>query len=77
MKGAESDSTRQNFKTCDINNDEKLSLEEFKGYLYPQYYDHTYHIHIENNLLQFDTDKNGVISKEEYIQEIKRYLKVS
>ena len=76
--GNEVDFAREmrNFKQCDINGDEQLSLDEFKGFLYPQYYDHTYSIHIDNNVNIFDTDKDGVISKEEYIAEIKRFYAI-
>ena len=72
--GNEVDFAREmrNFRQCDMNGDEQLSLEEFKGFLYPQYYDHTYSIHIDNNVKIFDTDKDGVISKVEYIAEIRR-----
>ena len=40
----------QNFNICDINSDDKLSLDEFKGFLYPHYYDHTHVIHVANNI---------------------------
>ena len=100
----------QNFNICDINSDDKLSLDEFKGFLYPHYYDHTHVIHVANNIRWveqfktsdvgdkvypkivinilvinlryrltyyvfrvFDKDTDGVISKQEFIDELKRY----
>ena len=56
----------QNFNICDINSDDKLSLDEFKGFLYPHYYDHTHVIHVANNIRwvkHFETSDKRSLTK--------------
>ena len=63
----------KNFRLCDVNNDGQLSVPEFTAFLFPQYFEHTHQIHVDNNMRVFDADKNGVITKGEYINELKRF----
>lgn len=53
------------WKAADLNQDEKLSLEEFKSFLHPTNHD----LLVEEKLEQLDENKDGKISFEEYIAD--------
>jgi len=55
------------FKTCDVDKDNFLSLEEFQAFSRPEDFNHTQGLEISRILHEHDTNKDGAIDVKEFL----------
>ena len=67
-KGTEKD--QRKFVAADTNLDGYCSKEEFQGFVHPELLEHMKQFMVKETLLEMDTNKNGFVEKEEYVNSV-------
>uniref|UniRef100_A0A0K0G3P3 Reticulocalbin-3 n=1 Tax=Strongyloides venezuelensis TaxID=75913 RepID=A0A0K0G3P3_STRVS len=63
------DEDKNYFGAADLNNDNKLSKSEFYAFQSPEHHPHMHQVLIQHTMIEKDTNKDGKISLDEYLQD--------
>lgn len=59
----------EKFKVADLNKDDVLDVEEYRAFTHPYDYEHMHEIELSRTQSDYDQDKDGFVSKEEFIKK--------
>ena len=68
------DDEKKKFDAADLNKDGSLDGEEYVAFVYPYDFAHMHDVELERTLQEQDKDKDGIITKEEFIGDSMYYL---
>jgi Ca2+-binding EF-hand superfamily protein len=63
---------RRKWKEADKDGDGELNIEEYAAFAHPEEFDHMKDIFVDEVMASMDSDKDGFVSKEEYLADLYR-----
>lgn len=65
---------KKRFDAADLDKDGALKKDEFVAYLYPADFPHMHDVEMERTLQDHDKNKDGIITKEEFLADSMQYM---